>query len=441
MNLTAGRANEAASSRLFYGWVVVASTFVVLFLGFGMAYTFATFFRSLQSEFGGTRGDVSLVFSITGFLYFSLGAVSGPLADRIGPRRVVAFGMALVAAGLLLASRAQALWQVYLTYSLGVGLGVGFAYVPAIGTVQRWFLVKRGAASGFAVAGIGVGNLTMPLVADALIDAGGWRTAYLILGAVTLIGGVAVSLLLEHSPQQRGLLPDGDAGTRVGGEQVAPAAPHGLATREALRSRPFALLYAACVGTSLGLFIPFVHLAAYAGDHGLAGRTGALLISLIGFGSAAGRLGLGSVADRLGRRPSLAVSFAGMAVMLLWWLGAERFWSLALFAVIFGVCYGGFVALIPALASDYFGGRNAGAILGVLYTGPAFGALLGPYLAGVGYDLRESYTIPILCAAAANVLAVACICIMASPARWRETGPSESSGGQPLAEGSGVWRK
>jgi MFS family permease len=438
MDVTATRANESASPRLFYGWIVVAATFVVLMVGFGTAYTFAAFFYPLRDEFDATRKDVSLVFSITGFLYFSLGAVSGPLADRVGPRRVVAFGMGLVGVGLLLASRAQELWQVYLTYSLGVGLGVGFAYVPAIGAVQRWFLIKRGSASGFAVAGIGIGTLAMPPLAAAMIDAGGWRTTYVILGAVCLVAGIAAALLIEHSPQRRGLLPDGERIAPASGHAGAPAAPYGLATREALTSRPFALLYAACLATSLGLFIPFAHLAAYARDHGMSDTAGAWLVAFIGLGSAVGRLGLGSVADRFGRRPSLVVSFAGMAVMLLWWLVAEQLWSLALFAVIFGVCYGGFVALIPALASDYFGGKNAGAILGLLYTGPAFGALLGPYLAGLGYDLRESYAIPILFAAAANLLAVACICIMAKPARWRATVPSEPDSSQPRIEPRGV---
>jgi MFS family permease len=429
MRITAGGANRVTGTRPFYGWVVVGATFVVLFLGFGTAYTFAAFFHSLRDEFDATRKDVSLVFSITGFLYFGLGAVSGPVADRVGPRWVAAFGMALVGAGLLLASRAQALWQVYLTYSLGVGLGVGLAYVPAIGAVQRWFVRRRGFASGLAVAGIGVGTLVMPPLAAALIDVIGWRGAYVALAAMTLLFGIGAALLLEHSPQQRGLLPDGEAVTRqastVESGHQPPVShspfptPHSLAAREALRSRPFALLYGACLATSLGLFIPFAHLAAYARDQGLSDVTGAWLVALIGAGSAAGRLGLGSVADRAGRRRSLAAAFAGMGLMLVWWLAATSFWSLAVFALLFGVGYGGFVALIPALTSDYFGGRNAGAIIGVLYTGPGIGALVGPYLAGLAYDVRESYVLPIALAALANLVAVACMALLTDPARWR----------------------
>jgi MFS family permease len=426
MDLSTTRTPVGARVRPFYGWAVVAGTFVLLFIGFGTAYSFAAFFQALRDEFQGSRADVSLVFGITGFLYFSLGAVSGPLADRFGPRRVVAAGVLLIAAGVLVASRAQALWQVYLTYSLGVGVGVGFAYVPAISAVQRWFVRRRGVASGLAVAGIGVGNLAMPPMAAALIDHTDWRTAYVLLGLLALTLGLAAAALIEHSPQRRGLLPDGAPPFPPSPPAPLPHAGEGLGVRAdevgvraALGSRPFKLLYAAVAACSAGLFIPFVHLVPYARDHGLSGTAGAWLVALIGVGSTVGRFALGSMADRLGRRRSLMVMFAGMGLALLWWTVAVDLWSLALFAVVFGVCYGGFVALIPALTADYFGGRSAGSIIGLLYTSVAAGTLVGPWLAGRIYDLRESYLLPIAVGAAANFVALGCLAALMEPARWR----------------------
>ena len=108
--------------RVFYGWFVVAAAFAVTFVGFGSAYTFSAFVDSLQTEFGASRGSVSLVFSLAGFLYFSFGIVSGPLADRWGSRRLAVLGMIVIAAGLVLAGRAQSLTAVYAAYGLGVGL-------------------------------------------------------------------------------------------------------------------------------------------------------------------------------------------------------------------------------------------------------------------------------------------------------------------------------
>lgn len=139
----------AKQPGLFYGWVVVAAGFAVTFVGFGCVYSFSAFIESLQRDFGAARGSVSLAFSLAGFLYFTLGSISGPLADRFGSRRVAAFGMLLIGVGLALASVAQSLLEVYAAYGLGVGVGVGSSYVPAMGAVQRWFVKSRGLASGW----------------------------------------------------------------------------------------------------------------------------------------------------------------------------------------------------------------------------------------------------------------------------------------------------
>ena len=403
---------EAPGSAVFYGWYIVGSTFTLLLLGFGAAYSFAAFFTSLRDEFDASRGDVSLVFAITGFLYFTLGAVSGTVADRIGPRRVTLAGVGLMTVGLLLASQAQSLWQVYLTYSIGVGVGVGLIYVPTVGAVQRWFSLRRGMASGIAVSGIGVGTLIMPPLAAALIDLTSWRWAYFALAVAALAAGSVAALFLEHSPARRGLQPDG---VIVSATAIA-AAPTGLDTRAAIRTRTFAFLYASGFSTAIGLFIPFAHLVPYGKDHGLSGFAGAWLVGLIGLGSSVGRLALGGMADRLGRRRSLMGSYAGMGIALLWWLAATDFWSLAIFAVAFGLAYGGFVALLPALTSDYFGARNAGGIIGILYSSAGFGTLIGPVLAGAIYDARGSYTLPILFGVVLNLVAVACIAAIPEPA-------------------------
>ena len=196
--------------RIFYGWFVVAGAFAVTFVGFGSAYTFSAFIESLQRDFAASRGSVSLVFSVAGFLYFALGLISGPLADRFGARLLAVTGMLLTGAGLAIASVARSLPEVYAAYGLGVGLGIGLSYVPILGAVQRWFVRRRGLASGLAVSGIGVGTLVMPPLAASLIDACGWRGAYLVLGCFAAAAGGGMALLVEDDPRRRGMGTDGD---------------------------------------------------------------------------------------------------------------------------------------------------------------------------------------------------------------------------------------
>src|SRR5881392_903668 len=101
---------------IFRGWFVVAAAFAVTFVGFGCAYTFSSFLESLQRDFGASRGSVSAVFSLAGFLYFGLGIISGPLADRYGARGLALAGMLLIGVGLAAASAARSLIEVYVAY-------------------------------------------------------------------------------------------------------------------------------------------------------------------------------------------------------------------------------------------------------------------------------------------------------------------------------------
>jgi MFS transporter, OFA family, oxalate/formate antiporter len=395
--------SKPATSRLriFHGWFVVAAAFAITFVGFGSAYTFSAFVESLQHDFGASRGSVSLVFSLAGFLYFGLGILSGPLADRVGSRRLAVIGMILTGLGLAAASMARSLPEVYAAYGLGVGLGVGCAYVPAIGAVQRWFVRRRGFASGLAVSGIGVGTLAMPPLASLLIGTFGRRDAYLALGALAVVLGGGMALLIENDPRDLGLSPDGD----TSGSAARPTPAAGAAIKDAVRSARFVSLYAACLICSFGVFVPFVHLAPYARDHGVASSTAVLLLGIIGVGSTAGRFFLGGLADRMGRELSLLLMFVGMALALAIWAIATTVWSLAAFAFVYGVFYGGWVAVLPAVVMDYFGGRNVSGLIGILYTSVAFGTLIGPSAAGFAFDLNHSYTLPILASAAANIVA------------------------------------
>jgi MFS family permease len=404
--------------RLFYGWVVVAAVFVVLFFGFGAAYSFGAFFESMQAEFAATRASISFVFALAAFAYFLVGAGAGTAADRFGPRWIVIAGMVVTGLGLVLASRASTLLQVYAAYAAGMGVGVGLAYVPAVGATQRWFIVSRGRASGWASAGIGVGTLCVPIFAAWLIETSDWRTAYLIIGLAVLVGGGGAALLIEASPERRGLVPDGAARPAVAISR-SEGLPEALGLFAAVRSRPFIALYGALLLTSLGNFVPFVHLVPYARDHGIDQATSVVLLGLLGVGSALGRFVVGPAADRFGRKRSLGLAYAGLGLSCVWWLVSDQVWQLAVFALVMGTCYGGFVALLPAVMADYFGVRAVSGIVGVLYTACGVGTLVGPTLAGAAFDHWQSYVVPIGVSAVAALAAAAVVFAQQSPDAWR----------------------
>ena len=365
-----------------------------MFVGFGAAYSFAGFFTSFEAEFGALRGEIALVFSLCAFLWFSSGAPAGMLADRFGARRVAIAGVACLVLALGLASTAQSLGVLYATYSIGIGIGVGLVYVPSVGAVQPWFTANRAFASGLAVAGIGAGNFVGPLLAAWWIGLFGWRGAYLALAAFVLVlGGSAAALLKPKRRDSSRIL-------------------EGIPLGEALKTTPFWLLFLSLMLSCTGLFVPMVHLGPYATDAGYTEAQGVALVSLIGVGSLVGRFTIGAPADRIGRLPSLCLMYAGLGIMFFLWAVASAYWVLVVFAIVFGVCYGAYVALLPTIVMDLYGPRSVSGIIGCLYTGCGLGTLVGPWLAGVAYDAVGSYQLPILAGAAFSVGAAACVVIL-----------------------------
>jgi len=379
-----------------YGWVVVWAAFTALAVIFGVSYSFAAFFEPFAAQFRASRAEVSLIFGLSGLLYFVLGAFGGMLSDRYGPRRVSSAGMLCIAAALLGGSVASSMTQLTLAYGLGLGVGIALVYTPAIGCVQPWFTRRRGLAAGLASAGIGAGTLVVPLLAAAAITQWQWRGAMVALALGVGVFGLSSTMLLRRAPA---------AARRADG--TVPGTP--LAA--ALRSRSFLWLYAMCVLGAPAMFIPFAHLSAAARDLGVADAQAVGLVGLIGIGSLTGRFAIGALADRVGRPLTLVLVEASLGLSMLLWLAAGGYPALALFALWMGLSYGGIVSLMPALCMDLFGARAVSSIIGALYTGAALGNLGGPWLAGRVFDASGSY--------AAVIGGCALLSALATVAAWR----------------------
>ena len=348
-------------------WGVVAAAFAAMFVAFGIAYSYGAFLEEMRADFGVGRAAGATFFSLTSLLYFGLGGVSGAAGDRFGQRRVLLVGAAAFGLGLVATARAGSLGVALAAYGLGVGIGVACAYVPMVALVGAWFERRRTLALGVAVAGIGVGTLVIPPATAALIEAVGWRDAYLVLAVVGVAALGLCALAAAPAP----------AGAGAGSASL----------REALRDPQYRGLYLATALLGVPLFVPFVYLPSYAEERGVDPVLAAGLIGAIGTASVAGRLALGALAGPLGLMRVFQGCFLAMALsFVLWWVAGGSYAVLLLFAIVLGVGYGGYVALAPAVVAERFGVERLGALLGVLYTSAGIGSAVGPPAAGAIID-------------------------------------------------------
>ncbi len=376
--------------KLYYGYVIVVATFIIITVVFGVIFNFGLFLGPMLNEYGWSRAETSAAYSLVFFIYALLGIFAGRLNDRFGPRIIMTVSSIFLGAGFLLMPLITAIWQFYLFYGIIVGIGAGGCFVPLVSTVSRWFIKRRGLMTGIVVSGAGIGGIIMPPLVTLLISTQGWRTAYIVLGTLILAVTMVAGQLLRRDPSQKGLLPYGGSAIR---HDVSIADIGGIPLRQAVRTRQFWIVGVLffCVGFSVHATI--VHIVIHATGMGISLSSAAIILVVINALNTFGRLLIGGFSDRIGCRKGLLVIFIGLSLAFLWLPFARELGALLLFAVLFGFSYGGLVSLMAPTAAQLFGLRSHGAILGLhTFFFSGFGAI-GPILAGRVYDINGSYQV------------------------------------------------
>ena len=369
--------------------------FLTSFIGIGARYSYGVFLRSIQVDFGMSRGATSGIFSIYMLLCCLIAAVGGGAMDRYGPRKVGILMGTFTGLSLLLTSQARAPWQLLITYSLLFSLGTGAVYTVVNSTASRWFVKKRGLVVGITSSGGGVGAIVIAPFATFLISSLDWRGAFVVMGFISWISMVAVSTLLVKDPQDIGCLPDGAESGLLKGvmpRKEDEAEPTDLTLIQACGMQQFWLLGFAWLLLSLSLHMILIHIVPHAVDRGISPMDAAFILSLTGLANMPGRLVLGRLSDVVGRKAlgiiCLLLQFA-VVLSLIWISGL---WMLYLFAIAFGFLWGGSGTIITVLIVDLFGTRSLGAIMGMLSAGWSIGAAIGPAIAGYIFDVSGLYS-------------------------------------------------
>src|ERR1700710_890488 len=206
----------------FYGWIIIAVTFVTMAIGVNARTSFSLLFPPIIEEFGWERGVTAGAFSFGFLVSGAMSPLIGRLMDRFGPRGVMELGVVLMGSGMLLAPLTTQPWHLYLTIGVLVGAGsVCLGYSGQSLFLPNWFVRKRGLAIGIAFAGVGIGSVTLLPWVQLMIERTGWRTACTAMGILVLVVLAPINLLLRMRPEDIGLLPDGDAAPNAASRPVS----------------------------------------------------------------------------------------------------------------------------------------------------------------------------------------------------------------------------
>jgi MFS family permease len=388
---------------LFYGWIVVAVTFVTMAIGVNARTAFSLFFPPIISEFGWERGITAGAFS---FGFVVSGVVSpliGRLMDRAGPRAVMEVGVALMAGGLLLAPLTSAPWHLYVTIGVMVGAGsVCLGYSGQSLFLPNWFIRKRGFAIGIAFAGVGIGSVTLLPWVQHMIEQTSWRTACTAMGLLVLIALAPINLLLRRRPEDLGLQPDGDAAPSVGAAKpvsniVDPVwAGTDWTLARALRTGRFWWI---ALGYFCGLYIWYavqVHQTKFLLDIGFSPRVAVWSLGIVSLLGIPGQILLGHVSDRIGREWVWVASCAGFAICLAALIALKfeaSLWLVYVMVFTQGALGYGLTSIMGAVVLEIFQGRQYGSIFGTIMLAALAGGAAGPWVTGFLYDLTGDYTL------------------------------------------------
>ena len=399
-----------------------------------MRTTFSVFLVAFLDEFHWSRASVAGVQSVSFVVYTFAAPLVGALIDRYGARKVVLPGIVVLCAGLFLSAFVKSLFHLYLIYGVLVAFGVTFVSIIVYSTIlSHWFQARRGLASGIAVSGMGVGTFALVPLTQYLINAAGWRSAFMILGgAVFLVLFPLTAVFLRHKPAELGLNVDGITGT--GGDVKASQrkvevidpiwAEKDWTLSGAIREGRFWAVLAYSFLIIIPIYVLLIHGVKLLIDRGFTKMDAAFMLALAGISSSVFKIFWGWLSDRIGREITFTLGALAMALgvfALLLLEGGAPLWFAYLFVLLFGCGWGVTATTFMAVAADLFQGKSFGLIYGINEAVIGLGSALGPWLGGFVFDQTGTYRIALLIAIGTS-LASCPFLWMAAPRKVRRPG-------------------
>ena len=404
--------------QFFYGWYLVAvGVFLLSISSLGVFRGMSPLMPVLQKNFGWTRTQISLSSLLTRVEGAALGPIEGFLIDRIGARKMVLIGFSIMAVGFVLFSFIQNLWQFYAVFILiNLGNGIG-GWLAVVTILNSWFRRKRTIAMAGAMSGILIAGIFVPPYTIALNH--GFRVTVFVFGLIILAVALPCVKIIKNNPEELGLLPDG-AETESDLDKSTPSKISQdqeveFTVGQALKTRVFWILTVAHVSSTISLATLSIHLMARLQDIGLSSTTASyieLVSSVVALPSlfVAGWLG-----DKVSKKYLVALFLFLQGISTIVLTVANGLPLALLFAVFYGIAFGGRIPLMTAIRGDYFGRKAFASIMGWSMLPNGILMAIAPVWAAWMFDTYGSYTVPFLSYAVINLAGALIMLVVKRP--------------------------
>ena len=366
-------------------WPLLAAAFTTFAVGAACMHSYTVFLIAFIEEFGWSRGESSVAYSVSQLVTGATSPLVGVLVDRLGPGRLILMGGFLLAVGLLASAYAHVLWQVIVLYGVVMTFGANcLGLVVFVPILSRRFVRNRGMAVAVVQSANGFARAFSAPLSQVLIAGLGWRGAYLALGGFMAVAFLPLGAMFRAS------------GAGRAGRSAAIAADGGWTLRMAVRTPHFWLLFLVYVFTGLGSFLVALHQLAFAATVGFDKLYAAGVLGAGAFLSLPGVIVTGIISDHIGRELSAVITYGtsiiGVACAMLI-TSPDQHLLLWLHSCFFGLTWGARGPAITAKTADLFPGPQLGTILGAITIGTGIGAASGAWMAGWSFDLTGSYQV------------------------------------------------
>ncbi len=370
--------NGTGTTESAYAWVRLATSVLIGTIGSVGLWSYVVALPAVQADFGVTRADASLAYTLN-MIGFGIGAVTiGGLVDRFGIVGPLIVSTLALTVGFMTSGLAPSL-MVFALANFLIGIGSSGVFAPLIADISHWFTRRRGIAVAVCSSGNYIGGAVWPPIVQHFIETEGWRQNQILIGFACLLITLPLLLVLRRS---------------LDTHQTEDADVSASGARASLGLHPYALfglLSLAGVACCVAMSMPQVHIVAYCGDLGYGVARGAEMLSLmLGFGIIS-RIASGFVADRIGGLATLLIGSIMQAAALFLYLPFDGLTPLYIISALFGLFQGGIVPMYAIVVREYFPPRQAGTLVGLVITATIFGMALGGWMSGAIFDLTGSY--------------------------------------------------